>query len=37
VWGDIPPWNVAVGSAIIIGSGLFIWYRERLRQRQGLA
>lgn len=33
VWGDVPAWNVAVGGAIIAGSGLFIWYRERLRQR----
>jgi len=29
VWGDVPAWNVALGSAIIIASGLFIWHRER--------
>jgi S-adenosylmethionine uptake transporter len=34
IWGDIPPWNVALGSAIIIGSGLFIWYRERVAKRR---
>jgi len=34
VWGDVPAWNVALGGLVIVGSGLFIWYRERLRQRQ---
>jgi drug/metabolite transporter (DMT)-like permease len=33
VWGDVPAWNVALGSVIIIGSGLFIWYRERRVKR----
>ena len=33
VWHDVPTWNVALGGAIIAGSGLFIWYRERLRRR----
>ena len=32
VWGDVPAWNVALGSAIIIASGLFIWHRERQRK-----
>jgi drug/metabolite transporter (DMT)-like permease len=34
VWGDVPTWNVALGSAIIIASGLFIWHRERQRRRR---
>jgi S-adenosylmethionine uptake transporter len=29
VFGDVPTWNVALGGAVIAGSGLFIWYRER--------
>jgi len=33
VWQDVPTWNVALGAVIICGSGLFIFYRERLRQR----
>lgn len=37
VWGDVPEWNVALGGLVIVASGLFIWYRERLRQRQGRA
>jgi len=34
VWGDVPAWNVALGSAIIIASGLFIWHRERQLARR---
>ena len=34
VWGDVPAWNVALGSVIIIGSGLFIWYREHRAKRR---
>jgi drug/metabolite transporter (DMT)-like permease len=34
VWRDVPTWNVALGSLIIIGSGLFIWYRERQAKRR---
>jgi drug/metabolite transporter (DMT)-like permease len=34
VWGDVPAWNVALGSTIIIASGLFIWHRERQRRRR---
>ena len=33
VWGDLPDTWVAAGSVLVIGSGLFIWYRER-RARQ---
>lgn len=29
LWGDIPSWNMALGAAIIVASGLFIWWRER--------
>jgi len=34
VWGDVPTWNVGLGSAIIVASGLFIWYRERQVRRR---
>ena len=29
VWRDIPSLSILVGSAIIIGSGLFVLYRDR--------
>jgi drug/metabolite transporter (DMT)-like permease len=29
VWRDVPNLSVIVGSAIIIGSGLFVIYRDR--------
>ena len=31
VWGDVPGPSVVVGSAIIIGSGLVVFARERMR------
>lgn len=34
VWGDLPTWNVAFGSLVIVGSGLFIWHRERQLARR---
>ncbi len=34
VWGDLPTWNVAFGSAVIVGSGLLIWWRERQLARR---
>jgi drug/metabolite transporter (DMT)-like permease len=29
LWGDVPSWNMILGAAIIVASGLFIWWRER--------
>ncbi|WP_420725643.1 DMT family transporter [Hwanghaeella sp. LZ110] len=29
IWNDIPTWNMALGSIIIVASGLVIWWRER--------
>lgn len=29
VWGDVPIWSTALGAALIIGSGLYIFLRER--------
>ncbi|MFN3824657.1 MAG: DMT family transporter [Pseudorhodobacter sp.] len=29
VFGTAPGWNTAAGTAIIIGSGIYIWRRER--------
>lgn len=31
IWGDIPSWNMALGGVVIVGSGLFIWWREGRR------
>jgi drug/metabolite transporter (DMT)-like permease len=28
-WGDIPELPVALGAALIIGSGLFVFHREQ--------
>lgn len=37
VFGDLPDiWTIA-GTAIVIGSGIFLWYRERRAQRRALA
>ena len=39
-WGDVPTPLKLLGACIIVGSGLFIFYRERqlaLRGRHGLA
>jgi drug/metabolite transporter (DMT)-like permease len=33
VWGEVPGPAKLLGAAIIIGSGLFIFHRERLRSR----
>jgi drug/metabolite transporter (DMT)-like permease len=30
VFRDVPTWHTAVGSAIIVASGLYILYRERV-------
>lgn len=38
VWGTIPGWNVALGAAIVIASGLYILHREtRLGVARGAA
>ena len=29
VWGDVPIWSTALGAALIIGSGLYIFLREK--------
>ncbi|SMF46680.1 Permease of the drug/metabolite transporter (DMT) superfamily [Tistlia consotensis] len=37
VFGDIPdPW-VGVGAAVVIASGLYLWYRERVLNKRGSA
>lgn len=33
VFGDVPTWNLWLGSAIIVGCGLFVAYRERLKAK----
>lgn len=32
VWGDVPSGGVWLGAALIVGSGLYILYRERVRR-----
>jgi hypothetical protein len=32
VFGDVPRWPVALGAAIVIGSGLYLLQRERERR-----
>jgi drug/metabolite transporter (DMT)-like permease len=34
VWGDLPGRHILVGAAIIVASGLVIWFRESLARRQ---
>lgn len=37
VFGDVPdPW-VGVGALVVIGSGLYLWYRERVLNQRGTA
>ena len=31
VWGDVPSFNIAIGMVLIVGSGIYIFYRERIR------
>jgi len=33
VWGDVPTKGLLVGSAIVVGSGLFLLWREARLQR----
>ena len=33
VFGDLPVWEVWAGLALILGSGLFVWLRERQKAR----
>jgi drug/metabolite transporter (DMT)-like permease len=28
IWGDVPTWNLLLGSAIVVASGLFLLWRE---------
>ena len=37
IFGDIPDLPMIVGAAIIIGSGLYALYRERVLGRRGPA
>ncbi len=34
VWGDLPALNVWIGAAILVASGLYVMWRERLRARE---
>ena len=29
VWDDVPDATTLAGAALVVGSGLFIWYREK--------
>jgi len=30
VWGDVPSFNIAIGMVLIVGAGIYIFYRERI-------
>ncbi len=32
IWQHVPSWNMALGSLVIVASGLVIWWRERVRK-----
>jgi drug/metabolite transporter (DMT)-like permease len=34
VWGDVPTRRLIIGSVIVVGSGLYILWRETVRRRQ---
>jgi drug/metabolite transporter (DMT)-like permease len=34
VWGDVPTERLAIGAAIVVGSGLYILWRETVRRKQ---
>ena len=36
-WGDVPGVNEATGMLLIVGSGIFLFYRENLRGQQTAA
>jgi len=31
VWGDVPSFNIAIGMVLIVGAGIYIFYRERIK------
>ena len=31
VWGDIPSFKFAIGMVLIVGAGIYIFYRERIK------
>jgi drug/metabolite transporter (DMT)-like permease len=37
IWGDVPTVGLLLGSAIVVGSGLFLLWREAGRRNQGSA
>jgi drug/metabolite transporter (DMT)-like permease len=37
VFGDVPSWNMLLGAAIVAGSGVFIFHRERALARRATA
>lgn len=34
IWGDVPTQRLLIGSAIVVGSGLYILWRETVRRKQ---
>jgi len=37
LWGEVPPWNTLAGMTLIVGSGVFIGYREIVTARRAKA
>ena len=36
-FGDLPDGWTAIGTSVIVASGLYVLHRERVRRRQGLS
>ncbi len=35
IWGDVPDMRMVLGSAVVIGAGIYVWRRELYLARQG--
>ena len=31
VWGYVPSFNIAIGMVLIVGAGIYIFYREQIK------
>ena len=33
-WGDVPSLNIVIGMFLVVGSGIYLFYRERIRNQE---
>jgi drug/metabolite transporter (DMT)-like permease len=33
VWGDVPSFKIAIGMVLIVGAGIYIFNRERIKSQ----